>query len=351
MAEEEVRLTSLCAAAGCAAKMGHAELEQLLRPFQQIFPAGDWPDLLVGLETGDDAAAWRIDASRALIFTTDFFTPVVDDPYEYGAVAAANSISDVYAMGGEPFLALNVAGFPASLPPSAITRIFQGGGEKAREAGCVVAGGHTLITQEPIYGLAVVGFADPQRLLVKTGARPGDVLLLSKPLGVGVITTAIKKGIAAPEWVREALMSMKKLNRDASRILKAHGVAGCTDVTGFSLLGHALELAKKSGVGLRVCSADLAFLPGARESAAAGAFPGGTARNRRAFEARVRFAPGIPEEARQLLFSPETSGGLLAAVPAAHAEACLLALRGAGLPAFRVGEVDATLPPAGIEVV
>ena len=180
----------------------------------------------MGLADGDDAAVYRLDDSRALVFTADFFTPVVDDPREYGAVAAANSLSDVYAMGGEPVIALNIASFPASLPVDVIEEIFRGGAEKAREAGCAVVGGHTITGQEPTYGLAVVGFVDPRRLFLKTGVRAGDVLLLTKPVGVGVITTALKKGTASPASVAAALASMKALNRDAARILTAHDVRG-----------------------------------------------------------------------------------------------------------------------------
>jgi selenide, water dikinase len=331
--------------------MGPDALAQVLRPFAELFPAGSRPELLVGLAAGDDAAVYRIDDSRALVFTTDFFPPVVDDPYDFGAVAAANSLSDVYAMGGEPALALSIAGFPSSLPPEIVQEVFRGGGEKAREAGCVIAGGHTLMSPEPMFGLAVIGFAHPGRLMVKTGVRPGDAIVLTKPLGVGVITTALKRGLAAPAAVEAALASMKQLNREAARVLLAHGVRGCTDVTGFSLLGHALELAKKSGIGLRLAAASLPFLPGAAEAAAAGAFPGGTARNRSAYEGQVRFASGIAEVTRKLLFSPETSGGLLAAVSPDKLQPCLAALKAAGLTACVAGEADPAVEPGTISVV
>ena len=330
--------------------MGPEALAQVLRPFAELFPAGSRPELLVGLEAGDDAAVYRIDDSRALVFTTDFFPPVVDDPADFGSVAAANSLSDVYAMGGEPALALSIAGVPSALSPEVVAEIFRGGGEKAREAGCVVAGGHTLVSPEPMFGLAVIGFADPRKLFLKTGARRGDVLVLSKPLGVGVITTALKRGQAAPAAITAALDSMKKLNRDAARIFAAHGVRGCTDVTGFSLLGHALELATKSGVGLKIHAASVSFLPGALEAAAAGAFPGGTTRNRAAYERSVRFAPEVEEQMRKLLFSPETSGGLLAAVPPDWIRKCMDALSAAGLPAFILGEADGAVEPGVIVV-
>lgn len=330
--------------------MGPEALAQVLRPLAELFPAGSRPEILAGLEAGDDAAVYRLDDSRALLFTVDFFTPVVDDPFEFGAVAAANSLSDVYAMGGEPVLALNIAGFPSSLPADLIERVFRGGAEKAREAGCVVVGGHTISSQEPLYGLAVVGFADPKKLFLKTGVRPGDSLLLTKPIGVGVITTALKTGAASPQAVAAALASMKTLNRDAARVLAQHGVAGCTDVTGFSLLGHALELATKSGVGLRLRSPSVPFVVGAAQAADAGAYPGGTKRNRAAFEGSVRFAPEVPERTRALLFSPETSGGLLAAVPRGETEGCLSRLRAAGVEAAVVGEADSSLPAGTISV-
>ena len=323
--------------------MGPEALAQVLRPLAELFPAGSSPEILVGLEAGDDAAVYRLDDSRAIVLTTDFFTPVVDDPYDFGAIAAANALSDVYAMGGEPSVALNIAGFPASLPSSVITEIFRGGAEKAREAGCIVVGGHTISCQEPTYGLAVVGFVDPRRLFVKTGVRSGDAIVLTKPLGVGVITTALKKGISAPEAVAA-------LNREASRILAAHGVVGCTDVTGFSILGHGCDLARKSRIGLRLFSSSIPFIPGAFEAGESGAFPGGTKNNRSAFEESVRFGQGIPELTRKLLFSPETSGGLLAAVPRVEAQSCLSELHGEGVRAALIGEVDSALPPGTISV-
>jgi selenide,water dikinase len=330
--------------------MGPEALAQVLRPLAEIFPAGSRPEILAGLADGDDAAVYRLDDSRALVFTADFFTPVVDDPREFGAVAAANSLSDVYAMGGEPVLALNLAGFPASLPSELIAEIFRGGGEKAREAGCTVVGGHTITSPEPVFGMAVIGFADPSRLFLKTGVRPGDVLVLTKLIGVGVITTALKKGIASPESVAAALDSMKRLNRDASRILAAHDVRGCTDVTGFSLLGHGLELARRSAVGLRIDDASVPLVAGTLEAAEAGAFPGGTTRNRAAFEASVSFADPVGETRRAILYSPETSGGLLAAVPANKAAACLAALRAAGVEAAVIGEADPSVAPATVRV-
>jgi len=330
--------------------MGPEALAQVLRPLAELFPAASRPEILVGLEAGDDAAVYRLDDSRALVLTVDFFTPVVDDPFEFGAVAAANALSDVYAMGGEPFLALNIAGFPVSLPATVISDIFRGGAEKAGEAGCAVVGGHTITAQEPTYGLAVIGFADPKRLFLKSGVRQGDAIVLTKPLGVGVITTALKRGIARPEALAAALASMKTLNRAAARVLAAYGVTGCTDVTGFSLLGHGLELAKKSGVGVRFRSAAVPFIAGALDAADAGAFPGGTKNNRAAFEGSIHFSPEVTEQTRRLLFSPETSGGLLAAVPHGELDSCLEELQKAGVDARLVGEADDGLQPGTLAV-
>jgi selenide, water dikinase len=330
--------------------MGPEALAQVLRPLAELFPAGSRPELLVGLEAGDDAAVYRLDDSRALVFTADFFTPVVDDPREFGAVAAANSLSDVYAMGGEPALALNIASFPSSLPAAVIEDIFRGGAEKAREAGCAVVGGHTITSKEPAYGMAVIGFVDPGKMFLKTGVRAGDTILLTKPIGVGVITTALKNGKASATAIAAALDSMKRLNRDAARIFAAHGVRGCTDVTGFSLLGHGLELASKSSVGLRLRSAAVPLVEGAAEAARAGMFPGGTGRNTDAFEKSVRFAAGVTESLRALFFSPETSGGLLAAVPPDRAETCLAALRAAGMDAAAIGRADSSIAPGTITV-
>ncbi|MGD0726206.1 MAG: selenide, water dikinase SelD [Spirochaetia bacterium] len=350
MVRDPIRLTSLCSAGGCAAKMGPEALAQVLRPLAALFPAGSRPELLVGLEAGDDAAVYSLDDSRALVFTADFFTPVVDAPYDFGAVAAANALSDVYAMGGEPTIVLNIAGFPSTLPPDVIGEILRGGAEKAWEAGCVLVGGHTICSQEPIYGLAVIGFVDPHRMFVKTGVRAGDSLILTKPLGMGVITTALKRGIAPAAVLARAVTSMTSLNRDASRILALHGVAACTDVTGFSILGHGLELARKSAIGLRFHAARMPFMDGASAAGEAGAFPGGTKNNRAAYEASVRFSPEIAELTRKLLFSPETSGGLLAAVPGSEAGRCIAALKDAGIGAFAIGEADSALPAGTIDV-
>ncbi len=319
----------------------------MLRPLQDLFRSVDFPDLLVGLEKADDAAVYRLTPELAVIHTVDFFTPIVDDPYQYGAIAAANALSDVYAMGGEVLLALNICAFPADMDPAIISEILRGGAEKVREAGGVLAGGHTVDDKEPKYGLSVLGVVHPERVLTKGGARPGDVLVLTKPLGAGIVTTAFKGGVAEPEHVAAATASMAALNRTAAQLAGRVGVRGATDITGFSLLGHASEMAALSGVGLRFRLADLPFLPGAREYAEQWLFPAGANRNQEHFGCGVAFAEGIGDEMQLLLFTPETSGGLLLAVPPDRLADLLTLATEAGQPLWVVGEAFEGL---GIEV-
>jgi selenide, water dikinase len=319
----------------------------VLRPLENLFQAADYPDLLVGLNAPDDAAVWRLDEHRALVVTTDFFTPVVDDPYDYGAIAAANSMSDVYAMGGRPFLALNVAALPPDLPPEIGSEIIRGGAEKAREAGVVVAGGHTIQDKEPKYGLIVVGFVDPQRMLTKGGARAGDVLVLTKPLGMGVTTTALKRELAAPEDVAEAVLWMKSLNRTASQLAVEFELRAGTDITGFSLLGHALEMARASGVALRFTFDQIPLISGAQRYADLYTFPGGAADNRLYFQDAVAFSDRLSDPARMLLFDPQTNGGLLLAVPSDRLSDFVARAAHLDQPVWVVGEVMAG---EGIEV-
>ncbi len=316
--------------------MGPEALAQVLRPLTAFVPPERKADLIVGLAEGDDAAVLKLDAGKALVFTVDFFTPVVDDPYDFGAVAAANALSDVYATGGEPLMALNVAAFPADLDPAVIEAVIRGGAEKAAEAGCATAGGHTIQDAEPKFGLAVIGLAHPDRLFLKTGVRPGDSLVLTKPLGTGVITTWAKVGGVDPAVLAGAVESMKRLNRDAARVFTRHGVKGCTDVTGFSLAGHALELAEKSGVRLEIDSGALHLLPGAKAAVEGKFVPGGAKRNRAYYEAKVSFGAEVDPVVRTLCFAPETSGGLLAAVPG-DADACVRELRDLGVEASVIG--------------
>jgi selenide,water dikinase len=274
----------------------------------------DYPDLIAGLAQPDDAAVWRLDADRALVATTDFFTPVVDDPYDYGAIAAANSLSDVYAMGGKPFMALNVAAFPGNLPLSMISEILRGGMEKAKEAGVVIAGGHTIKDDEPKYGLMALGFVHPEKILRKGGAKARDVLLLSKPLGTGVITTAHKRDKAAKNHLDEATRWMKTLNDRAGQAILNMGAHAATDITGFGFIGHAWEMVKASGRGMRILFNKLPFMEGAKVYAKNGEFPGGAYDNFEYYHDHVKFNSDLQDWEKMLLFDPQSSGGLLAAV-------------------------------------
>ena len=287
----------------------------MLRPLQGIFDPKDYPNLLVGLGEPDDAAVWQLDAERALVVTTDFFTPVVDDAYDFGAIAAANALSDVYAMGGKPFLALNIAAMPPDLPTEVISNILRGGADIAHQAGVVIAGGHTVQDKEPKYGLVVVGFVHPQHMLTKNGLHPGDVLVLTKPLGFGTTTTALKREQANPTDVAEAVEWMKRLNKVAAQLAQEFDLRGGTDVTGFSLLGHACEMAEASNVKVRFSYQNIPLISGARTYADQFIFPGGTYDNRLYFGSSVHFDPSLDEPSQLLLFDPQTSGGLLLAVP------------------------------------
>jgi selenide,water dikinase len=279
-----------------------------------MFKPSDYPDLLVGLSGLDDAAVWRLDDARALVVTTDFFTPIVDNAYDYGAIAAANSLSDVYAMGGKPFLALNIAALPEDLPQALASEIMRGGAEKAREAGVVVAGGHTVKDREPKYGLVVVGFVDPHRMLRKSGLQVGDILVLTKPLGFGLTTTALKRDAADPSDIAEAVGWMKRLNATASELALEFDVVGGTDVTGFGLAGHGLEMARAAGVALDIDFGKVPLLKGARKYASMGAIADGLKDNRSYFGPAVHFERAIDEAAQMILFDPQTSGGLLLGV-------------------------------------
>jgi selenide,water dikinase len=328
--------------------MNAETLAQVLRPVENIFKARNFPDLLVGLGKPDDAAVWRLDANRALVITTDFFTPVVDDPFDYGSIAAANSLSDIYAMGGKPFLALNVAGLPPDLPTDINAEILRGGAEKCLEAGVVIAGGHTVQDKEPKYGLVAVGFVDPERMLTKGGVKPGDLLMLTKPLGFGVTTTALKQQKASPEDINEVVTWMKRLNREAGDLAVEAGLHSSTDVTGFSLLGHANEMAAASGVGLQLEIGKIPFVSCARKYAEMGCFPGGASDNSHYFGPNVRFESNIREEMQMLLFDPQTSGGLLLAVPQVRRDSFMQRAKEIGLPIWVIGKA---IEGSGIDVV
>ena len=294
----------------------------------------------MGLRDPDDAAVWRLDEARALVVTTDFFTPVVDDAYDYGSIAAANSLSDVYAMGGQPFLALNVAALPDNLPAEISSEIIRGGAEKAREAGVVIAGGHTVKDNEPKYGLVVIGFVDPRKMLSKGGLKVGDALVLTKPLGFGVTTTALKQQKADEQDVLEAINWMKQLNKTASQLAGEFGLRGGTDITGYSLLGHGMEMAAASGVALKFDFAKIPLLAGARKYAEQRIFPGGAFDNKKHFESNVEFADSIDEPGQMLLFDPQTSGGLLLGVPREKLDAFLARAGDLDQSAWAIGEVQ-----------
>ena len=308
---------------------------------------GEIRDLLVGLGRADDAAVYRLGPELAIVQTVDFFPPVVDDAYTWGAVAAANAMSDVYAMGGEVLFALAVAGFPRDLPKPIIAEVFRGGAEKVAEAGGVIAGGHTVVDAEPKYGLCVTGRVHPDRVLIKGGLRAGDRLFLSKPLGTGVITTAAKDGAAPPEVLTGAVNSMLRLNRGAAQVAQACGVRGATDITGFGLLGHATEMVEASGVGIRLSAGRLPLLPGALKLAEQGTFSGGMKRNRRHLDAvlgaRLVIDPALSAGMVGLLCEAETSGGLLFAVSRDRAPEVAAAFVERGETCAEIGEVTADL--------
>lgn len=297
------------------------------------------PDLLVGVETGDDAAVYRLGESLALVLTTDFFPPIVDDPYWYGAIAVANSLSDIYAMGGRPLLALNILGWPMGQLEEELREMLRGGYAKAQEAGCLIVGGHTIDDKEPTYGLAVVGLIHPEKVVRNVGARPGDALVLTKPLGTGVITTAAKQGLAEPSVVEKATQIMAHLNRAASEAMMEVGVHACTDITGYGLVGHLLGMVKGSAVGARVWLSRLPLLDGARELVEEGIAPGGTHRNWASVGKLVRWSAGISHTAQLLLCDAQTSGGLLMAVPQERLSALQDALRQRGETGWVVGEI------------
>ncbi len=321
----------------------------MLRPLQNLFNPSDYPNLLVGLGSPDDAAVYRLDAERALVCTTDFFTPIVDDPYDYGAIAAANALSDVYAMGGQPLLALSLVAFPTDLAANVLGDVMLGLGEKVREAGAVIAGGHSIQDKEPKVGLCVIGMAHPEQVLAKSGARQGDALVLTKPLGSGAITTALKLERAELDSVRAAVGWMKRLNKTASQAAVAAGVRGGTDITGFGLIGHAWEMAQASDVGLRINLGAVPFLDGAQRYADDGIIPGGALANQETYRVHVRFPNDACEGDCLLLFDPQTSGGLLLSVPRAQLGAFQAALDAAGEPCWVIGQ--AVEGPPALDVV
>lgn len=330
---ETASLTSLARAGGCAAKYPAARLEALLGA---LAPA-EADDLLVGLDPADDAAVYRLDGDRAIVFTVDFFPPLVDDPRLFGAIAATNALNDVFAMGAAPLLALSVAAFPEELPVEVLGEILAGADDKVREAGALLAGGHTIRDSEPKYGLAVVGTVHPDAVWSKAGARPGDALFLTKPLGTGIVLQAHREGAAGKEELDAAIGAMLELDRRAAELLRPFVPSAATDVTGFGLLGHAHELASRSGVRVLLDADALPALPGALELARAGVRTGGDRRNREFAGPHVTSTAGAAEEA--LAYDPQTAGGLLVSLPAEQGAVVEATFAAQGVFLARVGIV------------
>jgi selenide,water dikinase len=347
MPVEEVRLTALSQGGGCATKIPQVELLRLLGGL--ALDASD-PALLVG--AGDDAAVWRLRDDLAAVLTADFFAPIVDDPADYGAIAAANALSDVYAMGGEPLCALNLVAWPGEdvLDAAVLQRVLAAAAAVVRDAGALIVGGHSVRDAEPKFGLAVLGTVHPDRVLSNAAGRPGDALILTKPLGTGVVANALRAGVAAPGIVAAACAVMRATNAAAARVALAHGARCATDVTGFGLLGHARTLALGSGVGVEIRSAGLPALDGVAGLVAAGHVPGGSRRNRAFADTWTQWDSGVGELERVLACDAQTSGGLLLAVAAEQAEPVLAALQRAGAQGWLVGGLRAG-PPEPLRVV
>ena len=341
-----IRLTDLTDCGGCAAKLGADLLAEALAGLGGGTAAPD--DLIAGLAPPDDAAAYRVSDDLAIIGTLDFFPPLVDDPAAYGEIAAANALSDVFAMGGRVLFALSIAAFPEDFPKAALATVFEAAAAKVREAGGILAGGHTIRDPEPKYGLAVIGAAHPDRLLRKGGAAPGDTLLLTKPLGTGLLVSGRRQGRTSDADLAAAVDQMRTLNRSASEVLVRHGIRGATDVTGFGLLGHGLEMARAAGLRLAFDAAALPALDGALDLARAGVETGGAGHNRRFTAPSLTVGNGVTDELVTLAHDPQTSGGLLAAVPADRLAAVEADLAAADVPARRVGAVA---PGEGVALV
>ena len=317
--ETEVKLTKLANCAGCGAKMDAGTLAKMLEGFKSHSDSR----LIVGYDKSDDASVFVIDENTALIQTTDFFPPIVDDPYLYGKIAATNALSDIYAMGGEPKLALNIMCAAEGMADSTIRDILRGGYDAAYDAGAIITGGHTIKGAEPIYGLAVSGFVHPKKVLTNSNAKPGDVLILTKPLGVGIITTGAKADMVNEDVMDRIYAQMATLNKAARDIMVQYHVHSCTDVTGFGLMGHSFEMAQGSGCSVHIKVDDIPYHAEAFELAAMGLIPAGAYRNREYAEAGVTCRREIPLAMQDILYDPQTSGGLLFAIPQREAEACL----------------------------
>lgn len=342
MGNNAVKLTSMTAKGGCGCKIGPHDLAQVLSKLPAQEPN---PNLLVGLDTSDDAGVYKLTDELAIVQTVDFFTPIVDDPYSFGQVAAANAISDIYAMGGKPLTALNIVAFPIhELDKQVLTDILRGASDKVKEAGVTIVGGHSIDDKEPKFGLAVTGIVHPDKVRTNAGAQPGDQLILTKPIGVGILTTSIKKDQLSIEEIERLTRVMSTLNKTAAEIMEPYPVHACTDVTGFGLLGHATEVAAASNVGIILNREQVPFLPRVRELAEAGFVPGGTKNNYAHVKNAVHFAEELDQIDQWMLCDAVTSGGLLLSVRADQADALLTELRQADVDAHRIGEVTSDHP-------
>jgi selenide,water dikinase len=344
----QIRLTSLAHGGGCGCKLAPSVLQQLLSNHPVTSP---YRQLLVGIETGDDAAVWQLDENTCVIATTDFFMPIVDDPFDFGRIAATNALSDVYAMGGKPILALAILGVPVDkMPPDLVRKVLEGGQSACAGAGIPIAGGHSIDSPEPIYGLVVVGTCRPQEVRRNADAKIGDAVILTKAIGVGVYSAAIKKDMLRPEGYTEMVASMTQLNRIGGDLAKDPAVHAMTDVTGFGLLGHALEMARGSGTTIAIDSAAVPMLPLAQQLAQAGCVTGASKRNWASYRASTMLPPAIADWQRDLLTDPQTSGGLLIACAADHAASIQRSIVDAGYPYARiVGRVEAGPPVVRVE--
>ena len=321
--ETDVKLTKLASCAGCGAKVGAGTLVHMLEGFKTHTD----PRLIVGYDKSDDASVYVIDDNTALVQTTDFFPPIVDDPFLYGQIAAANALSDVYAMGGEPKLALNIMCLSESMGKETVQEILRGGYDKAYEAGAIITGGHTIQGAEPSYGLAVSGFVHPKKVLTNSGARPGDKLILTKPLGIGILTTSAKADMVDREVLDRIYNQMAALNKAARDIMVKYHVHSCTDVTGFALMGHSFEMAQGSGCTIHIQSQNVPFHSEAYELAEMGFIPAGAYRNREYAEAGVKNISNVSRALQDIFYDPQTSGGLMIALDAKEAEQCLDEMR------------------------
>ena len=329
---EDVKLTKLAKCAGCGAKVGAGVLAKLLEDIK----VHEDPNLLVGFDKSDDASVYKINDDTAIVQTVDFFPPIADDPYTFGQIAAANAMSDIYAMGGEPKLALNIMAVPADMDKELVHQLLKGGYDKVYEAGALITGGHSILDDEPKYGLAVTGFVHPDKVLTNSGAKAGDVLIYTKPLGIGILTTAAKADLVSKESLDYALKLMSTLNKGARDIMVKYNVHACTDVTGFGMMGHLLEMTQGSGVNAEIYASEIDFIKEAVDMAKMGILPEGLYRNRSFAEAEVD-AEGIELYIQDMLFDPQTSGGLLMAVDKEDADALFEELKGKVPSAQKIG--------------